>query len=115
MKWGLTMIYLEPQFRNEHGEILNVIDTKGKAVGYLSYMYKDGGEIYILGQLSEEGEKQNFLDITTHYINGLKQSVVGDSSHEPYVFINMGGEMLKFDGEEKEKEEEADSNSSEES
>ncbi|MBP1933748.1 hypothetical protein [Ammoniphilus resinae] len=107
------MIYLEPQFRNEHGEILNVIDMKGKAVGYLSYMYKEGGDIYILGQLDEEGEKQNFLDITTHYINGLKQSVAGDSSHEPYVYINMGGETLKFDGEQD--QEESDSDSKEES
>ncbi|WP_164985056.1 hypothetical protein [Ammoniphilus sp. CFH 90114] len=103
------MIFLEPQFRNEHGEILNVINTKGKAVGYLSYMYKDQGDLYVLGQLEDEGEKQNFLDITTHFIGGLKQSIAGKEDAEPYVYIHLGGEVLKLgNSEEKasEKEEE---------
>ena len=100
------MIFLEPQFRNEHGEILNVVNTKGKAVGYLSYMYKDEGDLYILGQLEDEGEKQNFLDVTSHFITGLKQSVVGKEESEPYVYIHLGGEVLNL-GKEKDKKEAA--------
>lgn len=101
------MIFLEPQFRNEHGEILNVVNTKGKAVGYLSYMYKDQGDLYVLGQLEDEGEKQNFLDITTHFITGLKQAVVGNEEAEPYVYIHLGGEVLNL-GKESDKKETAD-------
>lgn len=97
------MIFLEPQFRNEHGEILNVVNAKGKAVGYLSYMYKDQGDLYVLGQLEDEGEKQNFLDVTTHFISGLKQAVVGGEETEPYVYIHLGGEVLNL-GNSEEKE-----------
>lgn len=98
------MIFLEPQFRNDHGEILNVVNMKGKAVGYLSYMYKDQGDLYVLGQLEDEGEKQNFLDLTTHFVNGLKQSVIGDEEAEPYVYIHMGGETMNLAKDQKEKE-----------
>lgn len=90
------MIFLEPQFRNEHGEILNVVNGKGKAVGYLSYMFKEQGDLYVLGQLEDEGEKQNFLDVTTHFIDGLKQSVNGSQEAEPYVYIHLGGESLNL-------------------
>ncbi|MEW9669109.1 hypothetical protein [Ammoniphilus sp. 3BR4] len=103
------MIFLEPQFRNEHGEILNVVNAKGKAVGYLSYMYKDQGDLYVLGQLEDEGEKQNFLDVTTHFIDGLKQSVIGNEETDPYVYIHLGGEVLKV-----EKSEEKDAEKTEE-
>lgn len=103
------MIFLEPQFRNEHGEILNVVNGKGKAVGYLSYMFKEQGDLYVLGQLEDEGEKQNFLDVTTHFIDGLKQSVNGNEEAEPYVYIHLGGECLNLKGEqEKSKQEESD-------
>ena len=91
------MIFLEPQFRNDNGEILNVVNSEGNAVGYLSYMFKDEGDLYILGQLEEEGEKQNFLDVTSHFIDGLRQSVVGDHTAEPYVYIHLGGEMVQLE------------------
>ncbi|HJV45530.1 MAG TPA: hypothetical protein VJ824_07370 [Bacillota bacterium] len=97
------MIYLEPQFRNDSGEILNVVDGKGNAVGYLSYLYQTNGDLYILGQLEEEGEKQNFLDVTTHFINGLKQSVISNAETDPYVYIHMGGEVIKLEETEEEK------------
>lgn len=101
---GDCMIFLEPQFRNESGEILNVVDGKGNAVGYLSYLYKDNGDVYILGQLEEEGEKQNFLDVTTHFISGLKQSISPGGEAQPYVYIHMGGEVLKLDEEGEQKD-----------
>jgi hypothetical protein len=96
------MIYLQPQFRNEHGEILNVVNGKGEAIGYLSYLYKEQGDLYILGQLEEEGEKQNFLDITTHFIDGLKESIMDGEETEPFVYIHLGGQALHI---EKDKEE----------
>lgn len=98
------MIFLQPQFRNDQGEILNVVNTKGKAVGYLSYMFREQGDLYILGQLEDEGEKQNFLDITSHFVDGLKQSVIGEES-EPYVYIHLGGETMNLS---KDKQEEED-------
>jgi hypothetical protein len=84
---------------------LNVVNTQGEAIGYLSYMFKDEEDLYILGQLEEEGEKQNFLDITNHFIDGLKQSILQNKDTEPYVYIHLGGKVLKLEQEEeKEKE-----------
>ncbi|RKD26816.1 hypothetical protein BEP19_16610 [Ammoniphilus oxalaticus] len=99
------MIYLQPQFRNDQGEILNVVNTKGKAVGYLSYMYREQGDLYVLGQLDDEGEKQNFLDVTTHFIDGLRQSVVSEDAVDPYVCIYVGGQTLDLEETEKEEDE----------
>lgn len=97
------MIFLQPQFRNDQGEILNVVNAKGKAVGYLSYMYKDQGDLFVLGQLEDEGEKQNFLDVATHFIDGLRQSVI-EEEDEPYVCIYVGGRPLMFDRDEEDDE-----------
>lgn len=101
------MIYLQPQFRNDQGEILNVVNMKGKAVGYLSYMFKDQGDLYVLGQLEEEGEKQNFLDLTSHFVDGLKQSVIGDEK-EPYVYIHLGGETMNLSKDQEDQEDETE-------
>lgn len=83
---------------------MNVVNTKGKAVGYLSYMFKDQGDLYVLGQLEDEGEKQNFLDVTSHFVEGLKQSVSGEEL-QPYVYIHLGGETMNLGSDQEEKEE----------
>ena len=97
------MIYFQPEFRNQQGEIINVIDAKGKAVGYIAYMY-NGEDLYVMGQLDNEGEKQNYLDITSRYIEGLKKSILLDGEKEPNLFIHLGGEEINYNQEEQDKE-----------
>ncbi|KKI92651.1 hypothetical protein WQ54_08550 [Bacillus sp. SA1-12] len=100
------MIFFQPEFRNHQGEILNVVDTKGKAIGYIAYLYKDDKDLYIMGQLDNPGEKQNFIDITSKYIDGLKKSILGDGENEPNLFIHLGGELIDIDKDNQEEQSE---------
>ncbi|MGG3926520.1 hypothetical protein ABET51_11035 [Metabacillus fastidiosus] len=88
------MLFFQPEFRNQEGEILNVVDSNGKAVGYIAYLYKGENDLYIMGQLDNEGEKQNFIDITSKYIDGLKKSILGSEEKEMNLSINLGGEAI---------------------
>ncbi|GEN35697.1 hypothetical protein [Aneurinibacillus danicus] len=90
------MLFFKPEFQNKQGEILNVVDANGKAVGYIAYLYKEDKELYIMGQLEEEGEKQNFIDITSHFIDGLKKAILGDGEKEPNIYIHLGGELMNL-------------------
>ncbi|MFT9846568.1 hypothetical protein [Aneurinibacillus sp. REN35] len=91
------MLFLKPEFQTKQGVILNVVDTGGKAVGYIAYIYKEDKELYIMGQLDEEGEKQNFVDIISPFIDGLKKAVLGDGEKEPNIYIHAGGQLLTLD------------------
>ncbi|WP_141432717.1 hypothetical protein [Bacillus sp. 03113] len=91
------MIFFQPEFRNQQGEIINVVDSNGKAVGYISYLYKEDKDLYIMGQLDNLGEKQNFIDLTSKFIDGLKKSILGEGEKEPCLYIHLGGEAMDID------------------
>ncbi|MDQ0860835.1 hypothetical protein [Bacillus sp. V2I10] len=91
------MLFFQPEFRNQQGEIINVVDTNGKAVGYIAYLYKGEDDLYVMGQLNNAGEKQNYIDITSKYIDGLKKSILGNGEKEPNLFIHLGGESIDID------------------
>ncbi|AMA72982.1 MULTISPECIES: hypothetical protein [Aneurinibacillus] len=93
------MIFFKPEFRNQQGEIVNVVNAKGRAIGYIAYLYKEDKELYIMGQLNEEGEKQNFIDMTASFIDGLKKAILGDGEKEPNIYIHLGGQLLQLDNE----------------
>jgi hypothetical protein len=97
------LIFLQPEFCNQQGEIINLVDTNGKAVGYIAYMYKGENDLYIMGQLDNEGEKQNFIDITSKFIDGLKKSILGNGEKEPNIFIHLSGEAIDIYKDEEEK------------
>lgn len=87
------MIYFQPEFRNQQGEIMNVVDSDGKAIGYIAYMYNNNNHLYVMGQLDETGEKQNFVDIASRFVEGLKKSILGDDS-ELNLYLHVSGEMI---------------------
>jgi hypothetical protein len=66
-------------------------------------MYKGENDLYIMGQLDNEGEKQNFIDITSKFIDGLKKSILGNGEKEPNIFIHLGGETIDIYKDEEEK------------
>lgn len=94
------MIFLQPQFRTSTGEILNVTSSKDETIGFLLYLFKEDGDLYILGHLDEIGEKQNFLDIVEKYVTGLKDSC--GAKNDPYIRLHCGGEEVQFKEENKE-------------
>ncbi|MGC4376233.1 hypothetical protein WD019_04730 [Fictibacillus sp. Mic-4] len=93
------MLFFKPEFRNHEGEIINVVDLQNNAVGFISFLYKENQELYIFGQLNDEGEKQNFIDIVSHYIDGLKIAILGNSDKEPNIYLHSGGNPIELDKE----------------
>jgi hypothetical protein len=98
----ICVIYFQPQFRTNSGEILNVVSNTGQLLGYLLYMYKENDDLYVLGQLDEVGEKQNYIDLIKKFISGLKDST--GVKKDPFVRVTCGGEEIKLDQKEEEKE-----------
>jgi hypothetical protein len=99
-----NLIYLQPQFRTPTGEILNVVSNNGDLLGYLLYMYKDQGDIYVLGHLDEVGEKQNYIDLVSRFVSGLKESC--GVKQDPFMRIQCGGEELDFENSKKQQDKE---------
>jgi hypothetical protein len=95
------LIYLQPQFRSEKAEILNVKTKDDKVVGYVAYVYEKGKDIYVHGHLEDIGEKQNFIDIVTPFITGLKEAC--GIEEDPFVHIYCGGEEVDLSGEDEQK------------
>lgn len=91
------MLYLQPQYRTPSGEIFNVVSNKGKMLGYLLYVYKENDDLYVLGHLEDIGEKQNYVDVVSHFVSGLKD--VCNVKENPFVRIYCGGESITLDDE----------------
>jgi|GEM_PF-3868991 len=89
------MIYLQPQYRTNSGEILNVVSNSGQQLGYLIYLYKENEDLYVLGHLDEVGEKQNYIDLVTRFIAGLKDAC--GVKEDPFVQIQCGGEQIDLE------------------
>lgn len=94
------MLYLQPQYRTNSGEILNVVSSTGKMLGYLLYMYKENDDLYVLGHLDDQGERQNFEDVISHFVVGLKK--ICGAKEDPFVRIYCGGEPIEFNQEKSE-------------
>ncbi|GAA0367090.1 hypothetical protein [Bacillus horti] len=92
------MLYLQPQFRTNSGEIFNVISSKEKILGYLLYIYKENDHLYVLGHLDDIGERQNYVDVLKHFVEGLKK--ICGAKEEPFVKIYCGGEQIDLSKEE---------------
>lgn len=93
------MIYLQPHFRTSTAEIINIMSSDGQEVGYITYVYKENKELYVLGQLDDIGEQQNFIDIVEKYIVGLKNACA--VQEDPYVYIHAGGVRVDLDNKDK--------------
>lgn len=91
------MIYFQPQFRTNSGEILNIVSTDGQMMGYLLYLYRENNELYVLGHLDNIGERQNYTDMLVKFISGLKDAC--GIKENPYVHITCGGEMIELEQE----------------
>ncbi len=86
------MIYLQPQFRTQTGEILNVVSHSGKLLGYLLYTYKEKEDLYVLGHLDDIGEKQNYVDLIIKFVSGLKRACGVEK--DPFVRVQCGGMQI---------------------
>jgi hypothetical protein len=99
------MLYFTPEFIGESGQIINVVNQKGKAVGYLAVLLNAKKDrFYIFGHLTDRGEKENYIDIVSHYATGLKKAYSNET--EPYISLYIGEDTIEL--EHTDSEEEAD-------
>jgi hypothetical protein len=92
-----VQIYFSPELIKPDAQVLNVVDQNGKAVGYVAYIVEEK-KIYVYGQLEEDGVKEDFKDLVTPYLNGLKKL---KSDLDVYSYLSIGGTKIELGKKEK--------------
>lgn len=88
-------IYFSPEFLKNGAQVLNVVDDRNKAVGYLAFLI-DEKKMYVYGQLQEEGVYEDFKDLVKPYLNGLTNI---HENLEVYSYLSVGGKKVELDEE----------------
>ncbi|MBS4202411.1 hypothetical protein KHA93_22675 [Bacillus sp. FJAT-49732] len=66
-------IYFSPEIMTQHYQLLNVVDSRNKAVGNVAILF-DEKKLYVYGILEEEGVGADFKDLVTPYVKGLAKA-----------------------------------------
>lgn len=66
-------IYFSPEELTPHFQILNVVCSKGKALGNVAFLFSEE-KLYVYGILEEEGVEGDFKDLVKPYIKGLAKA-----------------------------------------
>ncbi|MFJ5714736.1 hypothetical protein [Neobacillus sp. NPDC093127] len=69
-------IYFSPEVITPQFQVLNVVDSAGKAVGNVAFLF-DEKKLYVYGILEEEGVGADFKDLVTPYLKGLTKAKPG--------------------------------------
>ncbi|MFA8438865.1 hypothetical protein [Pueribacillus sp. YX66] len=83
-------IYFSPELVNEHTQILNIVNEKQSAVGFLCFL-KDEKKMYVFGNLEEIGVKEDYKDLLKPYIQGMSKM---EKELDVLSYITVGGELL---------------------
>lgn len=89
-------IYFSPEFLKEDAQVLNIVDDKDKAVGYMAFLMEEK-KMYVYGQLEEEGVYEDFKDLVKPYLEGLSKI---KPDLEVYSYLSVGGKKVQLDTEE---------------
>lgn len=66
-------IYFSPEIITPEYQLLNVVDTKNRAVGNVAILFAEKN-LYVHGILEEEGIGADFKDLVTPYVKGLAKA-----------------------------------------
>ncbi|MBM7572288.1 hypothetical protein [Aquibacillus albus] len=88
-------IYFSPEFLKEDAQVLNIVDDKNNAVGYMAFLMQEK-KMYVYGQLEEEGVFQDFKDLVKPYLDGLSKI---KPDLEVYSYLAVGGKKVEIDTE----------------
>lgn len=83
-------IYFAPELIKQEAQVLNIVNSKQKAVGYLTFIF-DQKKMYVYGHLEDQGVKEDFKDLVKPYIQGMKKA---KPELDIFSYINVGGEKL---------------------
>lgn len=85
-------LYFSPEWMNGQSQILNVVDQKQKAVGFLCIL-KEDKKMYVFGNLQEIGVKEDFKDLVQPYVAGMTKM---NKEVEVFSYLTAGGEKIDF-------------------
>ncbi|WP_186577326.1 hypothetical protein [Aquibacillus kalidii] len=88
-------IYFSPEFLREDAQVLNVVDDKNKAVGYIAFLMEQK-KMYVYGQLEDEGVEADFKDLVEPYLQGLAKL---KPDLEVYSYLTVGGKKVDVSSE----------------
>ncbi|MDC3416255.1 hypothetical protein [Aquibacillus salsiterrae] len=84
-------LYFSPEFLKEDAQVLNIVDDKNKAVGYIAFLIEEK-KMYVYGQLEEEGVSEDFKDLVGPYLEGLSKL---KSDLEVFQYLSVGGKKVE--------------------
>ncbi|WP_102349752.1 hypothetical protein [Bacillus sp. Marseille-P3661] len=91
-------IYFSPEVMKNESQLLNIVDQNNKPIGFLTFLF-DEKKMYVYGQ-AEEGVKEDFKDLVTPYIQGMKKT---KPDIEVYSYLTIGGSKFEINAEEESK------------
>jgi hypothetical protein len=91
-------IFLSPEVIKPECQILNIVNTNQKAVGYVTFLF-DEKKMYVHGVCEEEGVIEDFKDILKPYIQGMSKS---KPDLDVYSYISICGKKLDISAESEE-------------
>lgn len=89
-------IYFSPEVITPHFQVLNVVDSKNKAVGNVAFLF-DEKKLFVYGILEEEGVGADFKDLVTPYLKGLTKAKPG---LDIFTCLYVGCKKIKLNEEE---------------
>nr|WP_223587930.1 hypothetical protein [Neobacillus bataviensis] len=89
-------IYFSPEVITPQFQVLNVVDSKNKAVGNVAFLF-DEKKLFVYGILEEEGVGADFKDLVTPYLKGLTKAKPG---LDIFTCLYIGCKKIKLNDEE---------------
>ena len=89
----LMQIFISPELMKESVQVLNIINTQNKAVGYLSILI-DEKKMYVYGHLEEEGVCEDYKDLVKPYLQGLTKI---KPELEVMTYFAVGGKKIEIE------------------
>ncbi|MDN3017006.1 hypothetical protein PH210_12475 [Paenibacillus sp. BSR1-1] len=89
-------IYFSPEVITPEFQVLNVVDSKNKAVGNVAFLF-DEKKLFVYGILEEEGVGADFKDLVTPYLKGLTKA---KPSLDIFTCLYVGCKKIKLNDEE---------------
>lgn len=93
-------IFFSPEVINPHYQALNIVNSSGKAVGNVAFLF-DEKKIYVYGILEEEGVGESFKDLLQPYLKGLSKAKNGA---DIYACLYTSCKKVTFEEEKEDKE-----------
>jgi hypothetical protein len=93
-----VQIFFSPEVITPQFQVLNVVDSKNKAVGNVAFLFEEK-KLYVFGILEEEGVGADFKDLVTPYVKGLAKA---KPDVEIFSCLYIGCKKIKLNDEEEE-------------